>query len=76
MEIIPATHSNIARFINGIPKNKLPNVKSTKYVVDKKVSVCLYSCKVIKIGEELMYNYAGDTIKKCSYSNEGFYWFF
>lgn len=57
MNIIPLTHCNIARFINGCTEKREANVKSLKCLVGEEFSIILYSSRKIKKNEELLYSY-------------------
>ena len=63
MDIIPLTHCNIARFINGCKKGEA-NVKSLKCLVGEEFTILLYSSRKIKGEEELLYDYGSKYWKK------------
>lgn len=73
--ICPEKKGNIARFLSGINNKdksakKKMNVNSSRYDIDGKVHVLLYSFKTIKKGEILYYDYnAGGS---ASYPTENF----
>ena len=64
MDIIPVTHCNIARFINGSTKKREANVKSRKCLVGEEFTILLYSSRKIKREEELLYDYGSKYWKK------------
>ena len=55
--IIPDTHCNIARFLNGTKGNEMPNVNVVRCVVGLEVCVLLFANKVIHISTELVWDY-------------------
>ena len=60
MDIIPVTHCNIGRFINGSTKKREANVKSRKCLVGKEFTILLYSSRKIK-REEIEQDDSGDS---------------
>ncbi len=62
--IAPETHCNLARFISGInnadpTKARKQNTKSVKYSVNGQARIFLYTCKRVRKGELLYYDYHG-----------------
>ena len=57
LTIIPVTHCNIARFLNGSYENEEPNVNVVRCVVGLEVCVLLFANKVIPRDTELVWDY-------------------
>lgn len=68
LSIVPEKHSNIGRYFNGVnnkvnESKKKQNLRSIRCQLDGKVAVLLYTKRVVKKGESLLYNY--NEAKKC-----------
>ena len=65
LEIVPETHSNIARFLNDAnfgntdrkEINKKNNVSVFRTSVKGKITAIMYANRIIKAGEELQWDY-------------------
>lgn len=76
--IVPRKFTNIARFINGInekdpQKAEKQNVETVRALAQGRPVVILYTCKSVKKGESLLYNY-GAGIAKVTYDTSHYQW--